>query len=97
MNTALQNGQTLTNLITANDKTVDDFIAAAQEALSASLDTAVSESRLTSDQAAERLTQQVDLLTAWVNGESGPQGPMGQGMGPGGGPGPANPDGTNGF
>ena len=93
----MQDGQTLADLITANGQTVDDFIAAAEEAFSANLDSAVSEGRLTSDQAVQMLTQQADLLTAWVNGENIGPGPMGQGMGPGFGPGPMNPDGSSGI
>ena len=70
MRSALQNGQTLADLITANDKTVDDFIAAAEDTISTNLDNAVSDGRLTSDQAAQMLTQQEAQLSAWVNGES---------------------------
>ena len=78
---ALQNDQTIAELIAANDLSVDDFTAAALEQISAQLDAAVEAGRVTEEQAAERLAQAEENLTAWINGEFegfgfGPRGPQ---------------------
>jgi uncharacterized protein (DUF433 family) len=82
---ALQNDQTIADLITANGQSVDDFTAAVLEQISTQLDTQVEAGRLTEEQAAERLAQAEENLAAWINGESngfgfsfgfGPRGPQ---------------------
>ena len=76
---AHQNGQTLAELITANGKTVDDFIAAVLEQPFARIDQAVTNGRLTSERADQLKSALTDRVTARVNGEApmGPQGPQG--------------------
>jgi hypothetical protein len=66
---AMQDGQTLSELIEANDQSVDDFAAAVLEQVSTELDAQVEAGRLTEDQAAERLAQTDEFLDNWLSGD----------------------------
>lgn len=72
MRDALQSGQTLADLISANGQSVDNFIAAALENVSARIDTAVENGRITAERAETIKAQAQERITAWVNGEPGP-------------------------
>ena len=72
MRDALQGGQSLADLISANGQSVDNFIAAVMESVSARIDTAVENGRITTERAEEMKAQAQARVTAWVNGEPGP-------------------------
>lgn len=72
MRDALQNGQTLADLITANGQSVDAFIAAVMENVNARIDTAVENGPITAERAEELKATAQERITAWVNGEPGP-------------------------
>ena len=67
---ALQDDQSLADLIEANDQSVDDFIAEAVATVSTNLDEAVEAGRITPEQAADMLSQYEEQISAWVNGET---------------------------
>jgi ribosomal protein S20 len=73
-------GQTLAELIEANDASVEDFITAAVEQASARIDEALANGAITEARAEELKANLSDWVTAWVNGET----PMGDGLGFGG-------------
>lgn len=79
---AFQNGSTLADLIEANGQSVDDFITASVELAEARLDEAVENGFLTEDEAAEKLTEITEKITARLNGEfergNGPRGGQGR-------------------
>lgn len=68
---ALQGGQTLADLISANGQSVDDFIAAVVENMNARIDTAVENGRITAAQAETLKARALERITARVNGEPG--------------------------
>lgn len=70
MRTALQSGQSLADLISANGQRVDDFISAVLEPFNARIDRAVENGRITAERAEAMKTQAQERITAWVNGES---------------------------
>ncbi len=73
-------GQTLAELIEANDQSVDDFIAAAAEVAYARVDELLADERITEEQAGEMKAQILERITALVNGDAvGPR--MGAGLG----------------
>lgn len=63
-------GQTLAELIEANDQSVDDFIAAAAEVAYARVDELLEDERITEEQAEEMKAAILERITALVNGEA---------------------------
>lgn len=78
LRTAHQNGQTLAEVIEANDGSVDDFVAAAVEQVNTQIDEAVTNGRITEERAELMKENLSEQITAWVNGEH----PMRQGQPP---------------
>jgi hypothetical protein len=66
---AFHEGQTLADLIEANDQSVEGFVAAAVEQVSAQLDEAVAAGRISEDRAEEIKATLSERITAWVNRE----------------------------
>jgi hypothetical protein len=66
---AVQDGQTLADLIEANDRSVEDFVAAAVEQASVQIDEAVAAGRISEERADEIKANLPERITAWVNGE----------------------------
>ena len=92
LRTALRDGQTIAEVAEANDVDVQTVIDALVADAEAALDEAVSNDRLTEDQAAEIKENLPDRIEAMVNGE----GPFGHRGGPGfGGPPPGADDDTD--
>jgi urease gamma subunit len=78
---ALRDGQTIAEVAQANGVEVQTVIDALVADVSARLDEAVAEGRLTQDEADEKKAELDERITALVNGERPPGGPRG---GPGG-------------
>jgi hypothetical protein len=68
---AHQDGQTLADLITANGQSVDAFIAALMEPVSARIDQALENGRITAERAEALKAQALERITNRVNGEVG--------------------------
>ncbi len=79
---AHQDGQTLAEMITANDQSVDDFIAASVSDLDARIDTAVENGTLDATRAETMKANVEQRVTDFVNGTA-PMGPNGMNGGPG--------------
>ena len=77
--TALQDGQSLADLATANGKTAQDVIDVLVADAKTDLDGHVADGDLTQDEADSRLTEITDRITAMVNGEMPAGGPGGMG------------------
>ena len=69
MRAAIQDGQTLADLIEANDRSVEEFVAPAVEQASAQIDEAVAAGLISEERADEIKANLPERITAWVNGE----------------------------
>lgn len=72
MRAALQGGQTLADLITANGQSVDTFVTAVMENVNARIDSAVANGRITAERGEVMKMQAQARITTWINGEPGP-------------------------
>jgi hypothetical protein len=97
LRSALQDGQTIAEVAAANDVDVQTVIDAIVADMNSHLDQAVTDGRLTQDQANEMKANAEERATALVNGERPAGGPGGPGFGPPpGAPGSADDSAANG-